>query len=354
MFLSLLLPPAAAAAALLVGGCGRSKKRVVLYSAQDREFAEPVLEAFTKESGLEVASRYDTEGNKSVGFYREIVAEAQKPRCDVYWNNEIIWTIQLQKQGLLESHASPSAKSYPEWAKAADHTWHAFASRARVLIVNNQLVPKEKRPRSLLDLTAGHWKDRVVMAKPVHGTTATQATCLFEVLGSAEGKKYYTGLKDNGTHIAPGNKDVAEWVAQGKTATGKVAAIGMTDTDDAIGQLKSGKDVTILFPDRDGGMGAAGRKRMGTLFIPNTLCIPKGCPNLDGACKLVDYLLRPEVEKALAEGPGSQIPINPEVKATLPPQIETPATVKAMQVNWARAAELEEEARAHMIELFGS
>src|SRR5437660_76143 len=140
---------------------------------------------------------------------------------------------------------------------------------------------------------------------------------------------------------APGNKQVAEWVARGRTPAGKPVAVGITDTDDAIEEVRSGRDAVIVFPDRDGKSGP----RMGTLFIPNTLCIPKGCPNPKGAEKLIDFLLGPEVEARLAEGPSAQIPLNPKVQAKLPPQIETPATVAAMRVDWGRAAELWDEAQ---------
>lgn len=337
------------ASAALLAGCGRSRPRVVLYCAQDREFAVDLLERFREQHDLDVAPKFDTEANKSVGFYREIVAEKDRPRCDVFWNNEIVSTLRLHRQGLLASYDSPSAKSYPEWAKASDHAWHAFASRARVLIVNTQLVGDHDRPRSLLDLTDPKWRDRVVMARPQFGTTATQTACLFEVLGEAKAKAYLSGLKDNGVQLAPGNKQVAEWVAQGKTATGKPVAVGMTDTDDAIIEVRAGREVAIVFPDRDGTQG-----RMGTLFIPNTLCIPKGCPNLEGAKRLIDYLLSAEVEKGLAEGPSAQIPLNPDVRAELPEQIVPPAKLTVMKVDWARAAERWDEAQAYVSKLFGA
>jgi iron(III) transport system substrate-binding protein len=324
---------------LLLSGCPRGKPRVVLYSAQDREFAEAVLASFREQTGLDVAEKFDTEANKSVGLYNEIVAEKGRPRCDVFWNNEIVSTIRLQRQGLLASHQSPAAEPYPAWARAKDHTWHAFAARARILIVNRKLVPQKDAPESLLDLSAPRWRDKVVMAKPQFGTTATQAACLFEVLGGDRARAFYRGLKKNGVRFAPGNKQVAEWVGQGKTPRGEPAAVGLTDTDDALDEVKAGRPVAIVFPDRD----APAKGRLGTLFIPNTLCIPKGCPNLDGAKKLVDFLLSAEVETQLAEGPGAQIPLNPKVKAKLPPGIETPASVKAMEVDWARAAETWEE-----------
>src|ERR1700720_2670655 len=99
---------------LFLSGCGKSAKdRVVVYCALDREFAEPILQEFAKETGLEVVPRWDTEANKSVGLYEDLVREKERPRCDVHWNNEILATIRLQRSGILEPYQSPSASAFP-------------------------------------------------------------------------------------------------------------------------------------------------------------------------------------------------------------------------------------------------
>src|SRR5687768_17042666 len=46
--------------ALVVVGCQRSEKRVVVYCAQDPEFAERVFGDFGTESGLTVAPKFDS------------------------------------------------------------------------------------------------------------------------------------------------------------------------------------------------------------------------------------------------------------------------------------------------------
>ncbi len=333
---------------LALGGCESSKPRVVLYCAQDREFAEGLLRDFTAATGLAVDPKFDTEANKSVALAKELEHEKDRPRCDVHWNNEILSTLRLQRQGLLQPYESPSAAAYPASAKAPDRTWHAFAARARVLLVNTKLVPDAERPRSLLDLADPRWKRKVAMAKPQFGTTATQAACLFEVLGPEKARAFYRGLKENEVQVVAGNKQSAEAVGQGRFA------VGLTDTDDAIAEVKAGNPVVLVFPDRDG---HEDYPRMGTLYIPNTVAIVRRCPNPEGAGKLVDYLLSARVEKKLAEGESCQIPLNPEVKAELPPQIERPAgsggTVRAMQVDFARAADLWDESQKFVIEEFG-
>ena len=331
MLASLLVSPA---------GCGRGAGRVALYCAQDEEFAETSLADFKKRTGVQVDPKFDTEKDKSVSLYTELVQEKERPRCDVFWNNEPLNTLRLKRMGMLEAYDSPSAKPYPERWKAPDHTWYAFAGRARVLIVNTALVEEQDRPRSLLDLTEPRWKGQVVMAKPIFGTSATQGACLFAVLGSDGAKQYYRGLKANGVQIAPGNKQVAEWVGQGRTPDGHRVVVGITDTDDTLEELDAKHPVAMIFPDRD----RPKDDKMGTLFIPNTLCILKGSPNPQGARQLVDYLLEPEVEAHLAESASHQIPLNPEVKAKLPKEMETPATVKAMNVDFNKATDAWDEA----------
>jgi len=327
---------------LALAGCPSSNSRVVLYCAQDREYADTILSDFSAATRLTVAPKFDTEAQKSVGLYEEIVRESARPRCGVFWNNEILNTIRLQRQGLLEPYESPAAASYPSWAKAKEGTWHAFAARARVLIVNRSVAESE-RPRSLMDLVNPNWKGRIAIAKPQFGTTATQAASLFEVLGTDAAKEFYQALKANGVTVLPGNKQVAQAVADGRFA------VGLTDSDDAIGEFNAGKPVAVVFPDRDG---HPTHPRLGTLFIPNTLMVIKGGRNQDGAKRLVDYLLSADVERRLAEGGGFQIPLNPETKANLHAALVRPEQVKVMAVDWERAADVWDEAQAFLRDEF--
>ena len=62
-------------ALVALAGCPRSEPRVVLYCAQDEEFAKDLLETFRQRSGLEVAPKFDTEADKSVSLYEELVRE---------------------------------------------------------------------------------------------------------------------------------------------------------------------------------------------------------------------------------------------------------------------------------------
>src|SRR3954466_7920626 len=155
---------------IFVAGCTSDRRPVVVvYSALDREFAEPVLKDFEKQSGIRALPKYDDESTKTVGLTNAILQEAGRPRCDAFWNNEILNTVRLQEKGLLEAYHSPAGDIYPPMYRAADGTWHGFAARARILIVNTKLVGEGERPKSIYDLLDPKWKGRIGIARPIAG-----------------------------------------------------------------------------------------------------------------------------------------------------------------------------------------
>lgn len=301
------------------------QQTVVVYAALDREFSKPVLDEFTTVTGIRVLVKYDDESTKTVGLTNALIQEANRPRCDVFWNNEILNTLRLEQKELLAAYESPAGKDYPATYRSPDGLWHGFAARARILVVNTKLVAEESRPKSIFDLADDKWKGKVGIARPVAGTTATHVACLFAVLGEAKAKEFFRDLKKNDIQILSGNRQVAQACAAGQIA------VGLTDTDDAITEMERAAAVTIVYPDRKS-------DDLGTLFIPNTVAIIKNGPHPEHARRLIDYLLSPAVEEKLARGASAQIPLNPAV--TAPTRIETPGTVKAMAVDFSAAAKL--------------
>jgi iron(III) transport system substrate-binding protein len=322
------------------GGCwSANENSVAVYTALDAEFSESILEQFSRETGIEARPKFDVESTKTVGLANAIIAERARPRADVFWNNEIVNTLRLRDEGLLDVYLSPIGQQYPQAFRASDGTWHGFAARARVLIVNTRVVPEGERPTSIHDLANPKWRGKIGIAKPLFGTTATHAACLFAAWGEEKAKEYFRSLKANDVQILAGNKQVALSVTSGQLA------FGLTDTDDAIIEKEKGEPVEIVYPDRQS-------DQLGTLFIPNTLSIIKGCPHPEQARKLVDYLLQPAVEAKLAEGESAQIPLNPQTQATV--RVETPQTVKAMPVDFDAAVKMWERAASFIRDEFAA
>ena len=313
------------------GGGNTAGGTVVVYSALDQEFAEPVLRQYQERTGTEVRPRFDVESTKTVGLTTRLMTEARggRPRCDLFWNNEVLNTLRLKQRGLLAPFRPSHAADLPATFRAQDGTWYGFAARARILIVNTRLVPPADRPKGIRDLLDPRWKGKVGIAKPLFGTTATHAACLFAAWGSDKAKRFFKDLKANDVQVLSGNKQVATAVGSGQLA------FGLTDTDDAMGEVDAGNPVAIVYPDR-------APDQVGTLFIPNTLAVLKGAPHPREAEALADFLLSPEVEAALAKGPSAQIPLLRSTKAAA--RVETPRTVHAMDVDFEAAARAWDEA----------
>ncbi len=307
---------------LLARSVSTQGPRVVVYTALDQEFSRPVFEAFTQYTGITVLAKYDTESTKSVGLTQALFAERERPRCDLFWNNEIVNTLRLDQAGLLASYNPPSAKDYPQQYRSPQGHWHGFAARARVLLVNTEIVPEADYPDSILDLADPQWQGRAGIAKPLAGTTASHAACLFAVWGEAKAQGFFRDIKTN-VRVMAGNKQVALAVARGELA------FGLTDTDDAIIELEQGWPVKIIYPDQGAG-------QLGTLFIPNTLALLQDSPNPEPAQQLMEFLLSPRVEQMLVEGPSAQIPLNRKVEQ--PSRVKSPSTARAMTVDFEAAA----------------
>jgi len=213
---------------------------VVVYTALDDMYSQPVLELFEEQTGIQVKAVYDTEASKTTGLANRLVAEKDRPRADVFWNNEAAQTIVLKSKDLLAPYASPSAEAIPDGFKDPESYWTGFAARGRVIIYNTDLVTEP--PTTVESFLDPEWKGKAAIAKPLFGTTATHAAVLFDRLGADAAKTFFMGLLENDVAVLAGNATVRDFVAAGEYA------VGLTDTDDANGAIEDGKPAKWLFP----------------------------------------------------------------------------------------------------------
>jgi len=285
-----------------------SDRRVVVYVATDRGIAEPVLQAFERSSGVHVAAVYDTEANKTSGLVNRLIAEAQRPRADVFWDNETAQLTRLSDAGVI----APGVNG-PSWA--------GFAARARVLVVYTGARSPGATPDSIQALTEPAWKGRAALANPHFGTTGTHFAALLVLWGEPQFRHWLRQLRENEVAILPGNAQVKDAVAAGRYD------FGFSDTDDVNEALRDSKPVRLVVPDQ-------GTAQMGVFVIPNAVALIRGAPHAQNASKLIDYLLSPEVEAALVSSGGAQIPIrNPLPGPTLLPPL---ASLKRLNVDYEK------------------
>jgi len=331
-----------------LASCNRSNPgsgEVVVYCSTDEEYAAQVFDRFTRETGIRVSAVYDTESSKTVGLYQRLRAERRRPQADVFWNAELCRTIQLADDGLAADISRLVPNDLPKkWVDPAGR-WAAFGLRARIILYNTRQVASAEAPRSLEALTLPRWRGRVVMANPLFGTTATHTSALYSTLGDHRAEALLRGLKENGIRLVEGNSAVRDLVARGG------AAVGLTDTDDALGGIEDGLPLAFTLPDQELG---AGPERLeggsGAFVIPNSVMMVAGGPHRAEAERFVSFLLRPEVEEILAADRGHHIPVRPGVKR--PEALKPFDALKPMEVDYRNVATRLPETARRVEEIF--
>ncbi len=311
---------------------------MVLYCALDQVFAEVLVREFERESGLAVRAEFDVEGQKTVGLVLRLREERARPRCDVFWNNEIAHTVSLAADGLLLPYDSPSAADIPPAFRDPQQRWTGFAARARVFILNTELADPVSI-RGLDDLLDPRWKGKVCMARPLTGTTLTHVTALYTLWGEERTRAWLArATADDGPlSFVQSNGQVMRLVREGRMT------FGLTDTDDFNVARTEGYPVAAVFPDQ-------GPDGEGTLLIPNTVAILAGAPHPEAARRLVDFLLSRRVEERLAASLSAQIPVRADVPR--PAGVRAASELKLLAVDWAEVGAQIGARHAELKELF--
>ncbi|WP_428269742.1 extracellular solute-binding protein [Haliangium sp.] len=308
---------------------------MVVYTSVDQVFSEPIFRHCEQAAGLSVRGLFDTEETKSTGVLNRLIAEADNPQADVFWSGDPVRPFVLIDRGLVEPYRSPAARDLPPGFRADDGAWTGFAARARVLLVNHELVPDDATPRSIRDLADPRWKGKVAIASPLFGTTTMHVAALFSAWGEDRAKAFLDQLRANDVRVASSNGEVKRLVAAGEVA------VGLTDTDDANEALGAGAPVRVVYPDQGG---------IGTLVMPTVAVLIKGAPHPDAGKKLIDCLLSAEVERRMAES-GAHMPLRAGV--SVPAGVRPVSSLEPMAIDYQAVAQTMERIQPWLREWVG-
>ncbi|MDB6122784.1 MAG: Extracellular solute-binding protein family 1 [Pedosphaera sp.] len=272
---------------LLNTSCARNTSEVVIYTAQDEAYADLIFKDFEKKTGIKVKAVFDSEAVKTVAMANRLLAEKSHPQCDVFWANEELRTRQLATKGIFRE----------------TNGWAAMGYRTRRLVVNTNLLPLAKAPKTFSEATNEIWRGKVALAYPLFGTTAAHFLTLRQKWGDAAWQGWCRALAANKPLLVDGNSVVVKMVGSGE------AWFGFSDADDiAEGRINGYPIVELPTVDE-------------TLFIPNTVGVVRGAPHPEAAQKLFEYLQSHEVLERLVQ-----------VKAL--ESVELPKAGTGLPVNW--------------------
>jgi iron(III) transport system substrate-binding protein len=263
----------------------KSRGQVIAYCAQDQEYAEPILRAFTEQTGIKVRAVYDNEAVKTVGLANRLLAERRHPRCDVFWGNEEMRTRQLAAEHVFRE----------------TNGWAAVGYRSRRIVINTNRLSLAAAPHSLLELTNETRRGKLALAYPQFGTTATHFNALRQRWGDELWQAWCRGLVANKALLLDGNSVVVKMVGRGE------AWIGLTDSDDIASGQEEGLPVAPLPMNEE------------MLLIPNTVAVVRGAPHPQAAQRLFEYLQEGDVVRELIaahalEGSSASVVSTPTLK----------------------------------------
>lgn len=313
----------------------------MVYCSADSDLARGTFEAFTKQTGIAVNPVYDTEATKTTGLVSRLLQEKDRPRADVCWFSEPFGAIRLAKAGVLDDSTCAAAESAMEakggWPRvlrdqgwtdpgagaAAGPRWYGFGSRARVVAYNTKEVSREDAPTAYGMLLQERFKGRIGMARPQFGTTRGHMAILADVLGRGPMGELLGAYKNNGLRLYDGNGAVARAIGNGEIH------VGFVDSDDVFAGQREKWPIGMAFikcPNpmakrvtRDNPQWAELQRvaKTGTILLPNSVSRVRGGQNGKDAAALVEFLLSPATQRALATGESRNVPVDPELRAEL-------------------------------------
>jgi len=318
------------AALVLTAGAGSAQAadRLTLYCSPQIEWCQIMVEAFTKETGIDVAMTRKSSGET----FAQIKAESSNPKGDVWWGGTGDPHLQAAEEGLTEQYKSPVFDSLLPWAQsqamAAGSKTVGIYAGALGIGYNEELMKAKNLPAPTCwaDLTNPIYKGEVQIANPnSSGTAYTTLATIVQIFGEDKGFEWLKGLHKNVNQYTKSGSAPIKAAARGETA------IAITFMHDMVTQAVSGFPIKIVAPCE------------GTGYEIGSMSIIKGARNMDSAKKFYDFALNANVQMLAAKAKAYQVPSNS--KASPPPGAPNLDELKLIEYDFKKYGSSAERSR---------
>lgn len=287
----------AAAVLLFAAPHGVSAQEVNAYSIWPENWARPMLEEFTKASGIKVNFLRFSSGEALA----RVMAEKNNPKIDVLFGGPVETFAAGVREGVFDSYKPPSFEKLPARFKQADGQWVAIADDPLVFMTNTKFLADNKltAPASWEDLLNPAYKNMLQMADArTSGTAVTRIFSILEVNGRSEDNAfaYMKKLRPNVQLYTKSGGGGTLPVGLGQAGGGIFFIV------DALDTKAKGYDVQISFPKEGIGTAAEG------------IALIKGAKNPATGKKLIDWASSPAMQSLFAVHKINFVPAHPDVK----------------------------------------
>lgn len=286
-----LIPALAAAPALA--------EDVNVYSHRQPELVQPLFDAFTAETGINVNVAFVDKG-----MVERLTAEGARSPADLVMTVDIARLDQVVAAGVTQAVDDPALEAaIPAEFRDPGQHWFGLTSRARIVYASkDRVAPGEVTTYE--DLADPKWKGRIC-TRPFTSDYNVALTAAFLAHHGPEATRaWLEGVKANLAKRPEGNdrsQVKSIWAGECDISLGNTYYMGQMLADPE--QIPWANAVNIVFPVFEGG---------GTHVNISGVAMTKSAPNRDNALKLMEFLASDEAQRIYAET-NHEFPIKPGV-----------------------------------------
>lgn len=274
--------------ALLAASVPAFAQEINVYSHRQPELIQPLVDAFTAETGIKVNVAFVDKG-----MAERLQAEGDRSPADLVLTVDIARLMQIVDAGVTQAVQSDvlEANIPAELRDPADH-WFGLTSRARVVYASkDRVAPGEVTTYE--DLASDKWKGRLCTRSGLHDYNIALLGAIITHHDEAYATKWAEGLKANlAKKPDGGDRDQVKAIAAGECdiALGNTYYMGQMLADPE--QKAWAEAVNIVFPTFESG---------GTHLNISGVAMTKSAPNHDNALKFMEWLSGDHAQKIYAE-----------------------------------------------------
>ncbi|MDH3194701.1 MAG: ABC transporter substrate-binding protein [Hyphomicrobiales bacterium] len=283
------------ATAWLAGTPALAAEKLTLYCSPQIEWCNLMVEAFEKETGIDVAMTRKSSGET----FAQIKAEARNPKGDIWWGGTGDPHLQAAEEGLTAEYSSPVFDKLHPWAqnqaKSAGMKTVGIYAGALGIGYNKELLAQKglPAPECWADLAKPEYKGEVQIANPnSSGTSYTTLATLVQIMGEEKAFEFLKAMHKNINQYTKSGSAPIKAAARGETT------IGITFMHDMVTQVVNGFPIEIVAPCE------------GTGYEIGSMSIIKNARNMESAKKFYDFALQANIQTRAREAKAYQVPSN--------------------------------------------
>ncbi len=272
---------------------------VNIYSSRQPELIDPILQAFTAETGITANVVF-----LKKGMLERLRAEGRRSPADVVLTTDIANLDAMVQAGLTQPVNSEIINAnIPAPYRDSAGQWFGLTSRARIIYAANDRVA-EGEITSYEQLASPEWQGRICTRSGTHDYNIALTAAYLLQHGEAETEGWLTGVKANLARRPQGNDRAqvkAIWAGECDIAIGNTYYMGKMLADPE--QAEWANSVHLIFPSLNG---------QGTHINLSGMAMTASAPNPENAVKLMEFLTGDLAQSLYAEA-NYEYPLNPDV-----------------------------------------